>query len=138
MPVTDFPAAGTVLAVEAGRLVFAPVNTTYRLHLHCAAADPGLVGKCVRGLIRLAARKLMTVSSGGNFIAPIQGPPRIVQGRVLYLDQRQMVLRAGTHIVVDLPAEDFALDLTRGPLAEGTLVNVAAAHAASFEPASPA
>lgn len=134
MAVTDYPTVGTVLSAENGQVVLAPLNTSYQLHLRCDAIDADTVGHRVRGTIRLPARKVMTVSTGGNFIAPIFGQPRIVQGRLMYLDQRQMVLRAGTHIVVDLPAQDSALDLTRGPLQQGALVNVAVGGPATFTP----
>jgi hypothetical protein len=65
-------------------------------------------------------------------VAPIYGPPRTLQGRIVQLDQRQMVLQCGFPIIVDLPQEAEALDLTYGPLEVGARVNVVAKPGASF------
>lgn len=131
--VTEPLACGTVQEVRPGSIVLRPAGTNYALHLACTHALSA--GAFVRGRIRLQARKIWTVPSGGNFVAPIMGPPRIVQGRVRQLDQKQMVLQAGTSVIVDLPGSDEAYDLANGPVAVGALVNVTAMPGASFEPA---
>jgi hypothetical protein len=74
------------------------------------------------------------VPSGGNFIAPIFGPPRTIQGRVKSLSEREMVVHAGVPIVVELPAEEQGYDLASGPIAAGVMVNVVALPGAMFEP----
>jgi hypothetical protein len=73
-----------------------------------------------------------TVPSGGNFIQPISGEPRIVQGRVVWLSEKQLLLRAGTHVLVDLPREDSAIELGDGEIAVGSMVNVVALPGATF------
>src|SRR5688500_13577021 len=88
---SDFPARGKVLRVENGAVVvFQPANTTYELHLALAkgAELPAPSGRSVSATIRCTARKVMTMPSGGNFITPIFGPPRVIQGMVRYLDER--------------------------------------------------
>jgi hypothetical protein len=131
--VTDYPARGRVLEVDDGTVVFAPRDTTYRLHLRTRGRLEVEPGARVAGLIRAEAKKLWTVPSGGNFIEPIFGPLRVIQGRVMYLDEAEMVLQCGAPIVVALPAEDSAFDLINGPVALRGLINVNLLPGTSFE-----
>ena len=128
---SDFPARGNVVRTDGGAVVFKPANTSYEIKLATDGAGPA-VGR-VDGLVRATARKLWTIGSGGNFVAPIFGPPRVVQGRIRYLDQTTMVVSCGLPVVVTLPTADSACDLASGPLAVGALVNVALLPGASFE-----
>lgn len=130
---TDYPATGKVIAVEPDAMIFAPLNTSYELRLLTVGRYDGPVNERMEGIIRVSARKLYTVPSGGNFISPIFGPPRTIQGRILQLDEKTMVVRAGANIVVELPAADSAYDLGNGPLTVGALVNVVALPGARFE-----
>ena len=130
---TSFPARGNVLRAEAGVVVFNPANTSYEVKLTAAAGYAGPTAGRVDGLVRATARKLYTIASGGNFVAPIFGPPRILQGRVRYLDQTTMVLSCGMPVIITLPASDSAFDLANGGLAVGALVNVTLLPGASFE-----
>jgi len=128
---TDFPAIGKVLSRDDTSIVFNPQNTSYEFNLQIPNYA-GPIGQRIEGQIILSARKLYTVPSGGNFIAPIFGPPRIVQGRVKYLDEKEMVLQAGTHIIVQLPTDEDAFDFANGDLTVASLVNVVALPGASF------
>jgi hypothetical protein len=132
--VTDFPARGKIIAMHDRTVVFALASTNYEMRLEAegsmAAAQVGVV---IEALIRAEARKVWTVPSGGNFIEPIFGPPRRIQGRILYLDEQRMVVQAGAPIVIALPADPAAYDLARGPLAIGVLVNISALPGATFE-----
>jgi hypothetical protein len=128
-----FPARGRIIEVREGMVVFAPSDTTYRMHLASPRRIDLPAGSRVQGLIRLDARKVWTVPSGGNFIAPIYGPPRTIQGRVRHLDEQFMVLHCGTPIIVRVPAEEWGIDLANGPIALQTMVNVAALPGATFE-----
>ena len=128
---TDFPAVGEVLSRDDTSLIFNPQNTTYELKLENPKYD-GPIGQRVEGLITVSARKVYTVPSGGNFIQPIFGPPRIIQGRVKYLDEREMVVQAGAPIIVQLPVEEDAFDLASGDLMVASLVNVVALPGARF------
>lgn len=130
---SDFPAVGRVMGVSDDAVVFLPLNTNYELKLQTSEKYPGPVGERIEARIRVRARKLLTVTSGGNFIAPIFGPPRIIQGRIKYLDEREMVIQAGAPILVELPMSDQAYDMERGPLAIGQLVNVTALPDAKIE-----
>jgi hypothetical protein len=129
----DFPARGKVIRVENGAVIFAPSNTTYELKLLTANAYDGPVNHLVDAYLRGNARKLWTVASGGNFIVPIQGPTRIVQGRIRYLDNTSMVVQAGAPFLIALPQADSAYDLNNGPLAVGAMVNCVVLPGATFE-----
>jgi hypothetical protein len=90
------------------------------------------VNKPIQAIVRVTARKVYTVPSGGNFIAPIFGPPRTLQGRVLYADDKALVIHAGLPVVVDLPSSETAIDLDNGQVTVGTMVNVVALPGARF------
>lgn len=136
-PITTFPAArGKVTAIDANLVRFAPAGTTYELHLvleNRERAESIPLNTPVDVTIRLEARKVYTVPSGGNFVTPIFGPPRIVQGRVRAATVSEIVVHAGTTFHVRLPANNSALDLNNGPIAVGSLVNVVALPGASIE-----
>jgi hypothetical protein len=120
-----------VLSRDDTSVLFNPQNTTYELKLEASKYD-GPLGQRIECFISVSARKVYTVPSGGNFIQPIFGPPRIIQGRVKYLDETQMVVQAGTHIIVQLPAGADAFDLVNGDLMIASLVNVVALPGAKF------
>jgi hypothetical protein len=121
---TDFPARGKVTRVMDDAVVFAPANTTYELTLRTPVGRyDGPVNTLVDVVIRGVARKLYTVPSGGAFVTPIQGPPRIVQGRVRHIEGRYVVLQAGTTVLVRFPEDGKAIDLATGPVRIGALVN---------------
>jgi hypothetical protein len=130
---SDFPTRGKVTAVQDGQLTFVPRDTTYELFLKTAKPYTGPVNAPVDALIRLSARKVYTVPSGGNFITPIFGPPKIVQGRVRYLDDRYVVVQAGAKVIVELPGGDSAIDLEDGYITLNKMVNVVAFPGATFE-----
>ena len=125
-------ARGKVIAAKDGVVHFAPIGTNYELHL----ASPnyaGTVGQLVAGVVRVTARKIWTVPSGGNFISPIFGQPRTIQGRVRAVGQGSIVVQAGVPIVIELPAEEQGYDLANGPIAQGVMVNVMALPGARIE-----
>jgi hypothetical protein len=130
---TDFPARGKVILVEDSFVVFAPANTNYEIKLATARRFNGPVNAMIEASITASTRKLWTVSSGGNFIAPIFGPPRIIQGRIKFLDQTSMVVHGGVNVTVKLPPLDSAYDLSAGALSLGTLVNAALLPGAELE-----
>jgi len=130
----DFPARGKVIDVRGDNvIVFQPHGSTYEMHLQTEHRYAGPVGEPVQARIRLSARKIYTVPSGGNFVQPIFGQPRIVQGRVKFVDERSLVVHAGAPIIVDLPGADSAIDLTEGQIRVNHLANVVALPGATFE-----
>jgi hypothetical protein len=131
---TDFPALGKLKEARGDSVIFLPAGTTYELQLE-AAGQPitGPIGELIEALIRVRARKVMTVPSGGNFVVPIFGPPRIVQGRVRYVDERCMVVHCGVNVIVELPMDDSALDLAVGPVSLNRMINATVFPGAAFE-----
>jgi hypothetical protein len=136
----DFPAKGKVLDVrdtDNGRLVtFQPLGTNYELHLLADGAFEAPRNKPVELRLHVQARKVYTVPSGGNFIQPIFGPPRIIQGRVRWADEdeRIIVVHASVPFIIDLPPVDTAIDLDEGPITLGRMVNVVALPGAAVSP----
>jgi hypothetical protein len=128
----DFPARGKVIEIKGSLIVFQPANTTYHLHL---AGGPytGPLKTPVEILIRASARKLWTVPSGGNFIAPIMGTPRTIQGRVRFIEGQTIVVQAGVPVAITLPTNDSGVDLNSGALGVGSLVNVMVMPGVSYE-----
>ncbi len=130
---TDFPARGKVIRVDDSAVVFVPSNSNYELKLVTAGKYDGPVGVVIEAIIQATARKLWTIGSGGNFVAPIFGPPRIVQGRIKYLDQTTMVVQAGVPVGIKLPSAESAFDLSNGPLSVGSLVNATVLPGTAFQ-----
>lgn len=133
---TDFPSRGKVIRAQDSFVVFAPSNTNYEIKLVTARPYDGPMNTLIDAYVKAAARKLWTVPSGGNFVTPIFGPTRIVQGRIKFLDQTTIVVQAGLPVIVALPAADSAYDLSSGALAVGVLVNATILPGASFQLAS--
>ena len=125
-------ASGKVIAVKDGQVSFNPRGTNYELQL-AVANYRGPLNTPITCVIRVTARKVYTVPSGGNFIVPIFGPPRIVQGRVRSADSKSLVVHAACPIHVDLPVEDHAIDLDEGPIGVGRMVNVVCLPGARLE-----
>jgi hypothetical protein len=122
---------GLVKAVEGTRVVFNPLNTTYELHLTLSGEAPA-TGAVVRASITLRARKVWTMPSGGNFVTPIIGEPRVIQGRMRQASQREATVHAGFPVTVELPQEAACYDLANGPVGAGALVNMTVYPGATF------
>jgi hypothetical protein len=129
----DFAARGKVIRVNDDSVVFQPKDTSYELQLLTAGRYDGPVNVPVSARVRATVRKLLTVPSGGAFISPIFGPPRIVQGRVRYVEDSAIVVRAGVTLVLDLPSADHQLDLNNGPITVGHMINAIVLPGATFE-----
>ena len=127
-----FLARGKVTAKRGvGGIVFKPTGTTYELFLEGVGYD-GPIDIPVELMITLQARKLWTVPTGGNFIEPIFGKPRTIQGRVKAIVGQTLVVQAGIPLHVQLPASDSAVDLNNGAVTVGHLVNVMVMPGASY------
>lgn len=130
----DYPARGKITAIRGDVAVFNPANTNYELQLQVGKGFSAPLNTPVDVLIRVVARKVWTVPSGGNFVQPIFGPPRIIQGRVRHATDAELVVHAGTTFVVTLHPTDTAIELPEGPIsALNNLVNVTALPGATLE-----
>jgi len=131
---TDFPGRGKIVEIRDNIVVFQPSLTNYQIHLQFTGdTKPELSKHPVECLIRVEARKVYTVPSGGNFIQPIFGPPKIIQGRVKYADNKTVVVHAGVPIICQLPDADTAIDLSEGNIRVGHMANVVALRGATIE-----
>lgn len=128
----EYPVQGVVRSAGEGKIVLNPAGTTYELHLKLDSASAVAAATVVRGIIQVQGRKVWTVSSGGNFVTPITGEPRVIQGRVMQADAARLVVQAGMSVIVELPQEPTAYDLVNGPLGVGTLVNITLLPGAAF------
>jgi hypothetical protein len=126
-------ARGKVIETKDTLVIFQPSDTNYQLHLQSARPYTGPIGQIIDARLRAKARKVYTVPSGGGFISPIFGSPRTIQGRALHVEDRQIVVRAGVPIAIDLPQSDEAVDLSEGSIAVGAMINVAALPGMTFE-----
>lgn len=80
---------------------FAVPNTSYELHLVPQGeipVTPGHPAKRLIGTIRVSARRLDTVGSGGRYVEPVMGRPRRVQGTVVQVVGGAVVVDAGVPI----------------------------------------
>lgn len=130
---SDFAAKGKVLRIEGDAVVFAPSGTTYELLLKGAYSGPLNVPVSI--LIRAEARKIFTLPTGGNFVAPIFGPPKVLQGRVRAVSpaDNTVVVQAGVPVLLKLPPDDTAIDLNNGAISTRTMLNATVMPGARFE-----
>jgi hypothetical protein len=129
----DFTARGKVIAVNDGSVVFQPKDTNYELKLVTKGRYDGPINVPVSARVTSTVRKLLTVPSGGAFIAPIFGPPKTIQGRVRHVEDGALVVQASFPFVLELPSADHQLDLNNGPITVGHMVNAIVLPGATFE-----
>lgn len=134
----DIPAevsvSGKICGRKNGLAVFCPRNTRYEMHLVIPPGqDLGPDNARIEAVVHASARKIWTVPSGGRFITPIAGTPRIVQGQVHRIDENRLIVYAGAAFIIEMPKNDSALDLARGEIVPGRMINVVLYPGASIE-----
>ncbi len=122
---------GTLLESLPDRIVLAVPGTDYRLHLVVARPIDAAVGSHICGRIEVSARRIDVTRVGGQFIDPVYGRPRIIQGRVVATGQEHptMIVRAVVplHVKVRPPQRP-------GDFEVGTMVNFSVDPGAVFVP----
>lgn len=120
--------AATATRPAAIKLTFH--NTNYEVHLRYAGEQAALpeIGKRVIGTIKVQARRIDTVGAGGQYLEPVYGRPRRVQGTVIAIKGDAVVIQAGVpmHCTPTAPgqkASDFNI---------GDFVTCAVLDGASF------
>ncbi len=116
--------------VADGIAEFTVPGTQYRLHLAVDADLDTQTGRRIRGRIRGRALRMHRASAGGNFIEPLQGRPRIVQGIVLAVDP------AANEVVLDLVVPvriAMHADQNAGTFTTGDVVNFYMESGTRFE-----
>lgn len=81
---------------------FAVPNTSYELHLLPSGEVHSNVGKRLIGVIKASARRVDVVGTGGQFVEPVFGRPRRVQGTVVAVTSEAIVVDAGVTIHLSL------------------------------------
>ncbi len=72
---------------QPGMVVIEFPNTSYQIHLVPTQPITSEVGKRIIGTIRVLARRVDVVDTGGRYFEPVFGRPRRVQGRVIAHDE---------------------------------------------------
>lgn len=80
---TPSEARGVLVEASASKVVVSFPASDYQLHLAPERPVTSAVGKRVLGIIKGQARRIDALKSGGQFVEPVMGRPRIVQGRVV-------------------------------------------------------
>lgn len=75
----------TIEQIEGECVVLAVQDNAYRLRFAWKGASAPSVGR-IKGTIRVHALRVHAAASGGRFIEPVIGAPRIVAGRVDAID----------------------------------------------------
>jgi hypothetical protein len=117
-------------ATKPGYITFEVPNTNYVLHLRPTGAIATPPGKRLLGTIRVEARRIDVVTTGGKFIEPVMGRPRRVQGTVVRAEGGAVVVDAGVpvHLVPTDPRQNAS------QFEPGTLVGCDVLEGATFAP----
>ncbi|MFZ4575455.1 MAG: hypothetical protein ACOYN0_13740 [Phycisphaerales bacterium] len=83
---------------------FAVPNTSYELFLVPTAPVDATPGKRLVGVISASSRRIDVVDTGGQFVEPLVGRPRRVQGTVVRSEGGAVVVDAG--VVIHLKPTD--------------------------------
>ncbi|MDZ4831560.1 MAG: hypothetical protein SGJ09_15345 [Phycisphaerae bacterium] len=113
-------------------IVLSIPSTAYRLHFKLAGRVTTVVGKRITGTIRGKAMRIHPASAGGQFIEPVDGHPRIVQGVVVTVDA------AANRLLIDMAVPAWIV-VAEGQLASdfvvGQTVNMYVESGMTFTPA---
>jgi hypothetical protein len=123
-------ARGILASADAAQVVISFPNTNYQLHLVPAAPITTPVGKRILGTIALQAKRIDTVGTGGEYIEPVYGRPRRVQGTVIRTQNGAVVIDAGVPIHVTPTDPRQSADQFQA----GQLVSFDALAGATFTP----
>ncbi len=85
-------------ATKQGYLKISIPNTSYEMHLYPVNPPRAQVGKRIIGEVRARARRIDVVQTGGQYIEPVYGRPRRVQGTVIAVTSDAIVIDAGVPI----------------------------------------
>lgn len=124
-------AKGVLTRAGGETIVLSIPGTSYEIQLAVLKAPGTPVGMKISGVIRVQARRIDKVGSGGRYIEPVAGRPRRVQGSVIeVLPDGTFVMNAGVPVVVKpTDARQKAADF-----APGDFVSFDALPGATFTP----
>ncbi len=85
-------------ATRPAYVAFVVPNTNYELHLRPSTAVSTAPGKRLIGTINARAKRIDIVQTGGQYIEPVMGTPRRVQGTVIAAKDGAVVVDAGVPV----------------------------------------
>jgi hypothetical protein len=91
-------------AASPERVTISFPGTDYRLILAVYQSPSTPVGKKINGSIRVQAKRVDVVRTGGKYIEPLDGTPRRIQGEVVASDtgENTLTVNAGVPIICKL------------------------------------
>lgn len=97
---------------------FSVPGTQYHLNLDVEDDLSAFIGQRVRGRVHGRALRMHRAAAGGNFIEPLQGRPRIVQGTVLAVDpsNQEVILDLVVPIRVAMAEDQSATGFATGEM----------------------
>lgn len=111
-------ATGIVEEVGDGALALRIPETDYRILCRTEGDVDAQIGKRISGVIRVQARRVDRIKSGGRFIDPVYGSPHRVQGTVISVNETadSIVVSAGAPIVCRTGEHQSASDFKPGEM----------------------
>ena len=107
-------------------------DSNYQLHLiPVGPISIASVGKRIVGTIRVTARRVDVVDTGGKYVEPIYGRPRRVQGRVVSTDAKSNTVTVDAGVPIQLKLGDARQ--TAGQFLVGELVSCDVMDGGTFE-----
>ncbi|HEY4328522.1 MAG TPA: hypothetical protein VGN88_02205 [Phycisphaerae bacterium] len=105
-----------VESVDNGIVTLAVPGFNYRNSFVLAGGAPVTAGMRVRGKIHAPAWKVDRVELGGNYVEPLFGRPRRMQGTILAVDaaKNELTVQVGYEATVKLPEKYKASDYKVG------------------------
>ncbi|MEM1165777.1 MAG: hypothetical protein AAGI30_05735 [Planctomycetota bacterium] len=105
-------------------IVLSIPETSYELHLVSLQALETAIGKRAIGTIRVQARRMDSVETGGRYVEPVYGRPRRVQGRVIAIEpaSNAITVDAGVPIECRLNKHQKASDFAEGDFVSGDVL----------------
>jgi hypothetical protein len=85
-------------ATRPAHVTFLVPNTNYELFLRPASDAAPQPGKRLIGMIAVEARRIDVVQTGGQYIEPVTGRPRRMQGTVVAVHNGALVVDVGTTV----------------------------------------
>lgn len=97
-------ARGVLASSSEDRLELAIPGTDYLVYLLPTHPATSAVGKRIAGTVRVQARRVDVVRTGGRFIEPVIGSPRRIQGTVIAIggEDRAITVKAVVPVVCRL------------------------------------
>lgn len=119
-------------ATKPGYIILQVPDTSYQLHLRPASAVATAVGKRLVGSIRVRARRVDDVQTGGRYVEPVAGRPRRVQGTVVAVDTGANTVTVNAGVPIELELTDARQSASQ--FEAGHLVSADVLEGATFTP----